>query len=129
MAKFARALVVLMGLGALLITLALWLQPQTVMPKIGLSATDLAQGLVGRATVRADIAGLFGGMGIALLLAGLRKSRQWTNATLLFTSCAILGRFVSLALDGQSPQSWPPIMIEAAIIMILLWYRTTLRQR
>lgn len=129
MAKAARALVVLMGLGSLLITLGLWLQPEAVMPKIGLAATDLAQGLVGRATVRADIAGLFGGMGIALLLAGVRQSRHWATTTLLFASLAIIGRFVSLGLDGQSPQSWPPIIVEAAIILILIWFRKTLRQR
>lgn len=128
MAKTARALVVLMGVISLAMTLGLWVRVEDIMPKIGLAASDLANGLAGRATVRADIAGLFGGMGIALLLAGLRQSRHWANVALLFTSLAITGRFVSLLLDGAAQAIWPPIFIEAAVIAVLLWYRRGLRR-
>ena len=129
MAKIARAIVVLMGATSLALTLGLWFGTADVMPKIGLAENDLASGLVGRATVRADIAALFGGMGVALLLAGLRKSRAWANVTLVFVSVAIAGRFLSLILDGQSPEVWPPIVIEATIIAVLLWFRQGLSQR
>ncbi|MEN9288905.1 MAG: hypothetical protein RL764_2087 [Pseudomonadota bacterium] len=123
MVKTARALVVLMGVVSLATALGLWFRVDDIMPKIGLAASDLAGGLAGRATVRADIAGLFGGMGIALLLAGLRQSRHWANVALIFVSVAISGRLISLLIDGAAPAIWPPIFIEAAIIAVLFGYR------
>lgn len=129
MAKTARALVILMGLISLATALALWFRIETIMPQLGLAVTDLADGLVGRATLRADIAGLFGGMGIALILAGVRQSRAWANVTLLFVSCAIAGRMMSVVLDGAAPATWPPIVIEATVIAVLLWFRRGLTRR
>ncbi len=126
MVKTARALVVLMGVVSLATALGLWFRIDDIMPKIGLAASDLANGLAGRATVRADIAGLFGGMGIALLLAGLRQSRHWANVALLFVSVALSGRLIGVLLDGTAPAIWPPIFIEAAIIAVLFGYRRSL---
>ena len=126
MKRLARPIVALMGLASIGMALALWVGMDGVLPRLGIAPNDLASGLVGRATVRADIAGLFGGMGLAMLIAAQRLSRTWTNAVLIFASTAITGRFVSLILDGASAVVWPPIAIEAISIMILLWFRSSL---
>ena len=70
MKTILRALVGLSGLLSILMVLGLWFGMERILPAIGLMTNDLANGLVGRATVRADIAGLFGGMGLAMLDQG-----------------------------------------------------------
>lgn len=126
MKRLARPIVALMGLASIGMALALWVGMDGVLPKLGIAPNDLASGLVGRATVRADIAGLFGGMGLAMLIAAQRLSRTWTNAVLIFASLAITGRVISLIMDGAPVLVWPPILIEAISIMILLWFRSSL---
>lgn len=126
MKRLGRPIVALMGLASIGMALALWVGMDGVLPRLGIAPNDLAGGLVGRATVRADIAGLFGGMGLAMLIAAQRLSRTWTNAVLIFASLAITGRIISLIMDGAPVLVWPPILIEAISIMILLWFRSSL---
>jgi hypothetical protein len=121
-----RALVGLSGLLSILMVLGLWFGMERILPAIGLMTNDLAGGLVGRATVRADIAGLFGGMGIAMLIAAYRESRAWAGAALLFVSVALAGRLIGLALDGAPAEVIPPIVIEAFTVALLASYRARL---
>lgn len=118
-----RILVGIAALGALILALGLWLGMEQVIPALGIATTDLGGGLVGRATVRADIAGLFGGMGIAMLIAVIRRSVQWVDAVLVFVCVAITGRFVGLLLDGSGAVVIQPIIVEAVTIGLLLWLR------
>jgi hypothetical protein len=121
-----RALVGLSGLLSILMVLGLWFGMERILPAIGLMTNDLAGGLVGRATVRADIAGLFGGMGLAMLIAAYRESRAWAGAALLFVSVALAGRLIGLALDGAPAEVIPPIVIEAFTVALLASYRARL---
>ncbi len=123
MKNIARLLVGLFGLLSVATALGLWFAMEGLLTNLGIAPTDLAGGLVGRATVRADIAGLFAGMGVAMLLAARHQSRSWTNVVLLFVTMAITGRIISVFLDGGPAIVWPPIAIEAAIIALVLWYR------
>ncbi len=123
MKNIARLLVGLFGLLSVATALGLWFAMEGLLTNLGIAPTDLAGGLVGRATVRADIAGLFAGMGVAMLLAARHQNRSWTNAVLLFVTMAITGRIISVFLDGGPAIVWPPIAIEAAIIALVLWYR------
>lgn len=123
MKNIARLLVGLFGLLSVATALGLWFAMEGLLTNLGIAPTDLAGGLVGRATVRADIAGLFAGMGVAMLLAARNQNRSWTNAVLLFVTMAITGRIISVFLDGGPAIVWPPIAIEAAIIALVLWYR------
>jgi hypothetical protein len=124
-----RILVGIAALGSLILALGLWLGMEQVIPALGISTTDLAGGLVGRATVRADIAGLFGGMGICMLIAVIRGSVQWVNAVLVFVGVAITGRFVGLMMDGGGNAVIQPIIVEAVTIGLLLWLRAGLSKQ
>lgn len=126
MKTLLRALVGLSGLLSIVMVLGLWFGMERILPAIGLMANDLAGGLVGRATVRADIAGLFGGMGLAMLIAAYRESRAWAGAALLFVSVALAGRLIGLALDGAPAEVIPPIVIEAFTVALLASYRARL---
>ena len=124
-----RILIGIGALGSLVLALGLWLGVEQVIPALGISTTDLGGGLVGRATVRADIAGLFGGMGICLLIAVIRSSIHWVNAALVFVGVAISGRFVGLIIDGGGNAVIQPILVEAVIIALLLWLRVGLSKQ
>lgn len=124
-----RILVGIAALGSLILALGLWLGMEQVIPALGISTTDLAGGLVGRATVRADIAGLFGGMGICMLIAVIRGSVQWVNAVLVFVGVAITGRFVGLVMDGGGNAVIQPIIVEAVTIGLLVWLRAGLSKQ
>ncbi len=124
-----RILVGVAALGSLILALGLWLGQEQVIPALGIATTDLAGGLVGRATVRADIAGLFGGMGICMLIAVIRQSVQWVNAVLVFVGVAIMGRFIGLVMDGGGDAVIQPIIVEAVTIGLLLWLRAGLSKQ
>lgn len=120
-----RALVMLSALASIIVALGLWFGMENLLPGMGIATTDLADGLVGRATVRADMAGLFGGIGICAALGAIRQSRHWTNSALVLVSVAITGRFIGLATDGAASAVIQPVMVEAATIGLLLWLRAT----
>lgn len=124
-----RILVGIAALGSLILALGLWLGMEQVIPALGIATTDLGDGLVGRATVRADIAGIFGGIGICMLIAVMRGSVQWINATLVFVGTAVTGRLLGLVLDGSGNVVIQPILVEAVVIGLLLWLRATLPPR
>jgi hypothetical protein len=121
-----RILVGIAALGSIILALGLWLGQEQVIPALGIATTDLAGGLVGRATVRADIAGLFGGMGICMLIAVIRQSVHWVNAVLVFVGVAITGRLIGLVMDGGGDAVIQPIIVEAVTIGLLLWLRAGL---
>lgn len=126
MTNVARLLVGLSGLFSSLMALGLWFGMERLLPNLGLAPSDVADGLLGRATIRADIAGLFGGMGITLLIAARTQSRAWTQVALLFLSVAFTGRLVGLVLDGAPAAVIPPLVVEGVGLAILLWFRSGL---
>lgn len=124
-----RALVTLSALASIIVALGLWFGMENLLPNMGIATTDLGGGLVGRATVRADMAGLFGGIGICAALGAIRRSVHWTNSALVLVSVAITGRFIGLATDGAASVVIQPVMVEAATIGLLLWLRATLTEK
>ena len=120
MKQIARLLVGLIGTASLLMALALWFNMEAFVPQLGIETVSP----VGRATVRADIAGLFMGIGIMMVMAAWKSSSAWAYGALVLVGGAIAGRLVGVAADGAGPGIWPPIIVEAVAIAILLWART-----
>jgi hypothetical protein len=116
MALFSRILVALVGLMSLVSVAQHWFRVESLANERGIQAI----GDIGRANVRADVGGIFLGIALFALLAAWTQSRMWLAATLLLVGSALLGRFVSVALDGYSPRVGSPMMIEAVVIAILL---------
>lgn len=82
---------------------------------------ELAEtGPVGRANIRADIGGIFIGIGLFSLIAAIKQSRIWLTAAIILTSSAIFGRFATIAIDGYQPAMFSPILVEAIVIMAML---------
>jgi hypothetical protein len=93
MAVFSRLLISLIGLASLL---AVW-----------------------SANVRADVGGLFLCIASFAFVAAWKKSRLWLTATILLVGSALLGRFVSLGIDGYSAHVGSPMLVEMVVIAIL----------
>ena len=123
MKHIARLLVGLIGTVSVLMALALWFNMEALVPQLGI----VPMGTLGRATVRADIAGLFMGIGLMMTMAAWKMSRSWAYGALVLVGSAVAGRLAGVLVDGGSPEIWPPILIEALAILILLWARSIWR--
>lgn len=85
----------------------------------------LAIGDIGKANLRADVGGLFLGIAILTIFASIRQNRFAVLAAATLLSATLLGRFVSVAIDGFGARVGPPMVVEAVVIVILLVaYRT-----
>ena len=123
MKMLVRILVGLSGLVALLMMLNLWFHMGSVTGAMGITT----EGILGRASVRADVGGLFGGIGVFSVMAAWKQSRTWALGALVLVALAIAGRFVGVMMDGTGPGVWGPIGVEAFMIALLVWARQAWR--
>lgn len=114
MALISRILVGLIGLLALLGVGPHWFRLQHLPIERGIQAL----GDAGRANVRADVGGLFLAIALFAFIAAARQNRTWVLAGMVLVGSALVGRIVSLAIDGFGPRVGPPIAIEALVVAI-----------
>jgi hypothetical protein len=114
MALISRVLVGLIGLLALLGVGPHWFRLQHLPIERGIQAL----GDAGRANVRADVGGLFLAIALFAFIAAAKQNRTWALAGMLLVGSALVGRIVSLAIDGFGPRVGPPIAIEALVVAI-----------
>ena len=115
MIPVSRILVAAIGILALLGVGQHWFDLDGVFAERGMQAV----GDIGRANLRADVGGLFLAIACFTLFAAARQNRHALLAAALMLFATLLGRFVSVALDGYSVRVGPPIFIELALIVIL----------
>ncbi len=115
MRKVARALVGLVGAFNVLLGLGFLIDPA----QAGLRFFILSLGTQGLATMRADFTAFFvTGGGFAVVAAW----RAWRTPLLVPVSLlgiAISGRAISLIADGAPGTAFPPMVVEALMILIL----------
>lgn len=119
-----RLLIGLLGLLALGQTGHLWLDPHAAGATLGLAD----QGLTGLATLRADIGGIFGGMGVLMLYGAVRTSPGALMATQVMAAVALTGRVVAALHDGFGQAQIQPMVIETIILCVLEIGRRTFRK-
>jgi hypothetical protein len=110
----SRILVGLIGLLSLLSVAQHWFLVDALVTERGLQA-------VGDIDIRADVGGIFLGIALLELIAAAKQSRTWLLAVILLTGGALLGRIVSLAIDGYSARVGSPMMVEAVVVGIYLF--------
>lgn len=123
MKMLARILVALTGAVSVLTTLGLWFDPMTVASRIGLTSN----GIVGNATLRADLGGIFLGIGIFALMGALRQSRMWLLGALVLMGSAFAGRVVGVLMGAAGPGIFEPMAIELVAMAIMVWARALWR--
>lgn len=116
MALLSRILVAVIGLLSLFGTLQHWFKVDALVAERGIQAV----GDIGRANIRADVGGLFIGIGLFTIIAAAKHDKTWLLAATLLTGSALMGRLVSVAIDGYSPRVGPPMVIEAVVVAIYL---------
>jgi hypothetical protein len=111
----SRLLVGLIGLASLLAVWSHWFDIAMLAPERGIHAVDD----IGRANIRADVGGLFLCIASFALIAAWQCSRTWLIVVFALVGSALLGRFVSVAIDGFSARVGTPMLVEAIVIAVL----------
>lgn len=114
-----RGVIGLIGLFNIVIGLGFLLDPGKLAGQFFLSP----MGQQGMATLRADFPGFFITGGVFALIGAVKKDGDALLVPLLLLTIAIIGRAVSLVLDGTAPTAWPPMIAEAVMIAALLLAR------
>ncbi len=115
-----RLLLGIVGLMSVLGTWQHWFRIENLRTERGLEALSI----IGRANIRADVGGIFLVIGLFALLAAWQKDARWSLAGAMTVSAALLGRFVSLLIDGTNGPVFLPIAIEAivAVLFVAAWW-------
>lgn len=111
-----RVLLGLVGLLGLLVAVRLWADPAAAAGKLGL----VAQGGLGLATLRADLAGFFGVAGGLTLVGAIRSDGRLLAAPLLLVAAALAGRAITVVASGLQPEMVAPMAIEAVLVVLLV---------
>lgn len=117
-----RALVGLIGVLALLVAARLWIGPEAPAAALGLKA----DGLLGLATLRADVGGFFAAGGLFALAGAIRGEGRLLTPPAVLLSLALTGRILTVAVDGYAAPMLPPMIIEFVLVAILLIARRRL---
>ena len=114
MVLLLRLLVGAIGIFALLGVSQHWFSLDAVSTARGMQAI----GDIGRANLRADVGGLFLGIACFALFAALRQNLAALLAAATLLSATLIGRLVSVAVDGYSARMGPPMIIEAIVLSV-----------
>ena len=117
-----RALVGLIGVLALLVAARLWIGPEAPAAALGLKA----DGLLGLATLRADVGGFVAAGGLFALAGAIRGEGRLLTPPAVLLGLALTGRILTVAVDGYAAPMLPPMIIEFVLVAILLIARRRL---
>lgn len=119
-----RVLIGLVGLFNMLIGLSFLFNPAKMASDFALSPI----GTQGMATMRADFPAFFLTAGVFSLLGAWRSDAKPLLVPVALLAIALLGRFVSIGLDGTAPTTFPPMIAEAVMIGLLVFARKIFNQ-
>jgi hypothetical protein len=111
-----RVLVGIAGALGVLVAVRLWMDPAMPAAALGLGGI----GELGRASLRADVGGFFGGAGLMALIAAARNDRRIAIAPAILIGLALAGRVFTVAREGVGPLVIQPMAIEAVLLILLL---------
>ena len=117
MVVLTRILLAAIGLLFLVVGAGLWFNTGEAAAKVGL--VNLAA--AGLGTVRADIAGFFIGGGIIQIVAAIRRDPNLLWPVQLLVLLALMGRAITLIIDGPVAAGIPSMGIELVLLVLLLW--------
>jgi hypothetical protein len=118
-----RVVVGVIGVLALLVAARLWAGPETPALALGLKP----DGLLGLSTLRADVGGFFAAGGLFALAGAIRGEGRLLTPPAVLLGLALVGRLLTVVVDGYTPAMLQPMVIEAVLVAILLLARRRLR--
>ncbi len=123
MKTLARGLAGLIGVLAVLLALRIWAGPAEPAMQLGLQAV----GGLGLATLRADVGGFFAAGGLFALAGAIRGEGRLLTVPLVLLGLALVGRTITVFLDGWEAAMLQPMIVEAVLVAILAGARRALR--
>lgn len=100
-----------------------WFNLETQAVGFALQGAVDAANTLGRASVRADFGSFFLTVAILCGFAAWKRSGAAASGAALLFGLALLGRVVSILIDGPAPGGYVPMGVEAVSVAILLWAR------
>lgn len=123
--RILRFLVTLAALFFLAIGLEFWFAPEQAAHQFGIEAVRLT----GVTALRADLGGLFVGLGLLCGAGAWTRRRRWLVAAALFLVAIVIGRSIGWIVDGRSGVSTPELAIELVVLFILIGSIRNLRSQ
>lgn len=120
-----RILAGLAGVLGVLVAGSVWANPVKFPASLGIAGA----GLLGEATIRADVAGFFGVFGVLALAGAIRGEGRLFTAPALLIGLALAGRILTVALRGYAPELLQPMVIELVLLTVFLSGRLLLGSR
>jgi ribonuclease Z len=114
--RILRLLVALAGLFFLVLGIAFLFAPASQTANFAL----FPSGNAGYNTLRGDFGGLFLGMSLFCFLGAVRAAVRWLAVPASFLTIIILGRSLSLVVDGASREAVGMMAVEIVLLLILL---------
>lgn len=111
-----RLLIGLVGLFNILMGVAFLTRPGDMAADFFLTP----QGSQGLATLRADFTAFFLVGGLFALLGAWRADPAPLKVPALLFAIALSGRTLSLVMDGVAPSAFPPMIVEAVMLLVLI---------
>jgi hypothetical protein len=115
MILFWRLVIGLVGLFNIAIGLMFLVHPRELAAMFFLEPL----GTQGLATIRADFPAFFLTGGLFALLGAIRAERAPLAVPLMLLGIALAGRTLSLVVDGAPQTAFPPMLVEAVMILLL----------
>jgi hypothetical protein len=116
MKKTMQILIALVGIINIVIGLSFLFNPASMATEFALSPV----GTQGMATMRADFPAFFLTGAVFSLIGAWRADRGPLMVPLMLLTFALFGRFLSIALDGTAPTTFPPMIVEATMVALLV---------
>jgi hypothetical protein len=76
-------------------------------------------GIMTYSTFRGAIGGMLIGGGLTILMGLLTKNKTWYHSSLLLISVILIGRIISVIVDGWTNAAIPAVGTEAFIVVVL----------
>jgi hypothetical protein len=102
------------GIVFVLIGLGFFFQPQST----GASFALLPDGIAGLAVIRADMTAFFVVGGGCMIWGAWKRNGELLLVPAALFAIAFLGRLVTAAVDGATPQFWLPMLGEGAAAIV-----------
>ncbi len=109
-----RIVIGIAGVIGLLIAARLWMAPEEMAAQLGLAP----QGPLGFATIRADMGGFFAAGGAFALAAAIKGRGALLLPSVVLIALALMGRLITAAINGFTPDMAPPLLIEAVLLLL-----------
>ena len=117
--RLSRMVVMLAALAFGAIAIGMWVAPEGAAHRLGLSAASGS----GRATLRADLGGVFAGMAVLCAAAAWSLRRTWRIAAAVVLAMIAAGRLIECIASGGATLDASALSVELGVVAAIAGLR------